>query len=162
MAGYVEDRSVEFIELFLRNVFHARSNAGGRRGKQAAAPVDHKLDARILGNRKRLNAAAGVAHYRDLRGVELVVVLAVFATVLGDGPVDGVDQLRRLCGLTSSARIAAAASRGGRARIRRGLRLLRRPDSHNQKSVRGNFAQKVFVESAVVGTAAFPPCDDRE
>src|SRR5579864_7595387 len=102
---------MKFLQLFLGNVLHESARAAWRSGEQSAAPVYDQCDARILSHRQCLNPAAGVAHYSDLRGIDLAVIWAVLAPVLSDGPVNRVDQLGRprgwTCGCTLPPRARA-------------------------------------------------------
>jgi aconitase A len=75
---------------------------GSSREHAAIAPmflgvqiVIAKSYARIHRGFDRLHTAARHASHRDLRGVELAVVPAALTAVLGNCPIDSLDELRR-------------------------------------------------------------------
>src|SRR6185369_3986595 len=91
----VEHGRVDFVQLILGYVFGEAAPAAWSR-EESAAPITDQIDARIRGHRDGLNAAAGVAHHSNLRCIDFAVILAVVPAVLGDRPVNRVDQLRIL------------------------------------------------------------------
>lgn len=143
-AQNVKDRGVEFCELVFAQVGHAGSG-GSRVCEEAAVADDDGGDARVGGDFKGLQAAAGHAGYDDFAGVEFLIVGTGFVGILGDGPVDCVGEQRRFGGSAGSAFLAF----GGHG-----------ADGDDEVAVGGNFGEEVDVFPRGIRASAVSPRDD--